>query len=82
MRTRLFVLVAALLLVSAGAKAQQPTAPDTAKAATAASDTDNGTNEVDFGFRVTAFGNNSDEARYQRYRDLRNGATLDRFRFT
>ena len=82
MRTRLFVLVAALLLVSAGAKAQQPTAPDTAKAAMAASDTDNGTNEVDFGFRVTAFGNNSDEARYQRYRDLRNGATLDRFRFT
>jgi hypothetical protein len=30
---------------------------------------------------VTGYTDDSDEARYQRYRDLRNGVTLDAFRF-
>ncbi len=67
MRTRLFVMVAALLLASAGAKAQQQ---------------DANTNQIDFGFRGTSFGDNPDKARFERYRDLRDGGFLDRFRFT
>jgi MtrB/PioB family decaheme-associated outer membrane protein len=39
-------------------------------------------NQVDVGVRGTIFGDNSDRARFQRYRDLGNGAFLDRFRFT
>jgi MtrB/PioB family decaheme-associated outer membrane protein len=39
-------------------------------------------NVIDFGVRGTAYADNSDEARYQRYRDLRNGPTVDLFRFT
>jgi MtrB/PioB family decaheme-associated outer membrane protein len=39
-------------------------------------------NVVDFGVRGTAYTDDSDEARYQRYRDLRNGPTVDLFRFT
>jgi len=38
-----------------------------------------GTGWVDFGFRGTAYGDNSDEARYQRYRDLRNGPFVEGF---
>jgi MtrB/PioB family decaheme-associated outer membrane protein len=37
-------------------------------------------NEVEIGIRGTAFGSNSDQARYQRYRDVRDGATFDRLR--
>jgi MtrB/PioB family decaheme-associated outer membrane protein len=40
------------------------------------------TNEIDFGFRGTHYDEDGDRARYQRYRDVRNGPTLDRFRFT
>jgi MtrB/PioB family decaheme-associated outer membrane protein len=39
------------------------------------------TNLVDVGVRGTAFGAGSDEARFQRYRDLRNGPTLDLFQY-
>jgi MtrB/PioB family decaheme-associated outer membrane protein len=35
----------------------------------------------DFGLRGSLFGDDSDEARYQRYRDLRNGPFLDKLRF-
>jgi hypothetical protein len=38
-------------------------------------------NFFDVGVRGTSFGSNSDEARFQRYRDLRNGPTLDAFRY-
>src|SRR4051812_19457950 len=34
---------------------------------------------VDVGFRGTAFSDDSDEARYQRYRDLRNGPFIEAF---
>jgi MtrB/PioB family decaheme-associated outer membrane protein len=39
-------------------------------------------NVVDFGIGGTAYGDNSDRARAQRYRDLRNGGTVELFRFT
>ncbi len=38
-------------------------------------------NYMDFGARGTAFAPGSDEARFQRYRDLPNGPTLDVFRY-
>lgn len=39
-------------------------------------------NFADFGIRGTAFTSGSDQARYQRYRDVRNGPVLDAFRLT
>jgi MtrB/PioB family decaheme-associated outer membrane protein len=39
-------------------------------------------NVADFGITGTTYGDNSDQARYQRYRDLRDGGTLNLFRFT
>ena len=79
MRTRLSLMAAAVLLVAAGARAQQ----DASKAAPAVSSVaDTGLlNQVDFGVRGTSFGANSDEARFQHYRDLRDGGSLDLFRF-
>jgi MtrB/PioB family decaheme-associated outer membrane protein len=72
-------IAAALLLVAAGAQAQ-----DVSTAATAAaSGPEFGlANQVDFGLRGTIFGDNADQARYQRYRDLRDGGTVDLFRFS
>jgi hypothetical protein len=37
-------------------------------------------NQIEFGIRGTAFGSGSDQARFQRYRDVRDGGTLDRLR--
>src|SRR2546430_10002082 len=37
--------------------------------------------QIDFGLRGTAYGDDSDEARYQRFQDLRNGPFLDAVRF-
>ncbi len=86
MRTRLFAMVAALLLVSAGAMAQDNKGADGQQdvpKATAPSVPELGfVNQIDFGIRGTGFSANSDEARYQRFQDRRDGATLDRFRFT
>jgi MtrB/PioB family decaheme-associated outer membrane protein len=87
MRTRLFSTVAALLLVSTAAFAGGP--PDEADAkqqdvprATAPTPVEVGTvNQVEIGLRGTSFGSDSDQARYQRFQDLRDGATLDLFRY-
>jgi MtrB/PioB family decaheme-associated outer membrane protein len=38
-------------------------------------------NSVDVGVRGTHFGSGSDEARFERYRDLRNGPVLEGFRY-
>src|SRR5262245_2647958 len=38
-----------------------------------------GLGQVDFGFRGTVYSDGSDEARYQRYRDLRNGLFAESF---
>src|SRR6478752_574210 len=93
MRTRLSSMVAALLAIAAGASAQGPgSAADAVKKDAATSQPDVAktvatnadiplVNEVDFGVRGTSFGDGSDQARYQHYRDLRNGATFDRVRY-
>jgi MtrB/PioB family decaheme-associated outer membrane protein len=82
MRNCFLRMVAALVLTSAGAKAQtarESTPPPDAQKVSAPADL---ANQVDVGVRGTIFGDNSDSARFQRYRDLGNGAFLDRFRFT
>jgi MtrB/PioB family decaheme-associated outer membrane protein len=84
MRTRMMILTGALLLVFSGAaraQQEQATAASTTQTV-AAPDTPTLTpklGQVDFGFRgddVTG-----DAARYQRFRDLRQGGYVDRFRF-
>jgi MtrB/PioB family decaheme-associated outer membrane protein len=85
MRNRLFTMVAALLLVSGGAMAQDkdpsPTPQQDTAATKAASPEFGGVNQIEFGYRGTFYTQGSDEARYQRYQDLRNGATVDKFRW-
>src|SRR3954468_12101712 len=87
MRTRHVCMVAALLLTTAGASAQDATTTtmdtvqrDVAKTAAPGISDIPLVNQVHFGFRGTDFGVGSDLSRYQRYRDLRDGATVDRFR--
>src|SRR5262245_40589509 len=86
MRTNSIAMVAALLLASAGAAAQDAgqngaAQQDLPKAEAAASNPDIPfVNQIDFGVRGTMFSSGSDEARFQRYRDARDGGTLDRFR--
>src|SRR6185436_19749472 len=84
MRTRTAILTGALLLVfAATARAQQnAAAAGQAPSAVSATDTTSFTpkfGRVDFGYR----GNDvsGDAARFQRYRDLRDGAYVDQFRF-
>jgi MtrB/PioB family decaheme-associated outer membrane protein len=86
MRTRLFVMAAALMMASPAAHAQdaqgasQPTSP--APLTPAPGSTEFGIlNRIDFGLRTTSFGSASDEGRFQRYRDLRDGGTVDLFSF-
>lgn len=71
MRISLLATIATTALLSAGAAAAQDTAAAPAQSG-----------RVDFGLRGTFFGDNPDEARYQRYRDLRSGPFVDAFRFT
>lgn len=87
MRTRFFVLTAALLVASAPAWAQEPRptprpeAPAVAKPAAAdilGGPIQKGTFEVG----LVGSDIDGDPARFQRYRDLRNGASADLFRYT
>lgn len=81
MRTRMIVLSGVLLVASAAfAHAQDttPTATQAPSSAVAPSVTPKfGT--IDFGYRGTSF--TGDEARYNRYRDLRGGPFINKFRF-
>jgi MtrB/PioB family decaheme-associated outer membrane protein len=86
MRTRTTILIGALLLVFAGvarAQQEQATPPSQATAASQASiktptvAPELGT--IDFGFRGDSV--TGDAARYQRFRDLREGGYVDRFRY-
>ncbi|HTM26061.1 MAG TPA: MtrB/PioB family outer membrane beta-barrel protein [Vicinamibacterales bacterium] len=89
MRTRALSLTGALLLVFAGvARAQQeqtvaaaatPAAAQAPIPSTTSSFVPNIGN-IDFGFRTDNV--TGDAARYSRFRDLREGAYVDRFRFT
>lgn len=65
MRNRLMILTAALLLASAGMVMAQQEAPTGGAKPSV-------TGTVDIGFRATS--TTGDEARYERYRDTRNGA--------
>src|SRR6188508_162458 len=86
MRTRTMILTGALLLVFSGAaRAQQEQASQASATPTAAALPASTPSfapklgSVDFGFR--AQDTTGDTARYQRYRDLRQGGYVDRFRF-
>jgi MtrB/PioB family decaheme-associated outer membrane protein len=74
MRTRTAILTGALLLASSGLAQAQQTPSTAAPAATTPK-----FGQVDFGFRADS--TNGDVARYNRFRDLRQGGFLDRFRF-
>jgi MtrB/PioB family decaheme-associated outer membrane protein len=85
MHTRLVNMVGMLLLVAAGTAAQDapPSAAnqkDVAKTSAATIPDIPLVNQVEFGARGTSFGAGSDQARFERYRDVRNGGTLDRVR--
>jgi MtrB/PioB family decaheme-associated outer membrane protein len=78
MRTRTAILTGALLLASSGlALAQQTQTQPAPSAAPTAFTPKYG--QFDFGFRADDV--TGDEARYNRYRDLRGGAVFDRFHF-
>ena len=87
MRNRTVILLGALLLASAvTARAQQQTTPSTSvgangqaagQTATPASSFTPRLGWIDFGYRGDSL--SGDEARYNRYRDLRDGATLNAF---
>jgi MtrB/PioB family decaheme-associated outer membrane protein len=81
MRIRLLVLIGALLLATAGmATAQQSDAPNPPSPyKPSASFLDARAGQVDFGLRAS--GIDDDAARYQRFRDLSDGPTLESFRW-
>ena len=86
MRNRLPTIVTALLLVSGGATAQDKEpgqAPQSAAAAPTPAPAEFGgsANQIEFGYRGTVYTGDSDEARRQRYQDLRDGPTVDKFRW-
>jgi MtrB/PioB family decaheme-associated outer membrane protein len=77
MRTRTAILTGALLLASAGFARAQQTQQTQPTPAPAASTPKFG--QVDFGFRADS--TDGDVARYNRFRDLRQGGFLDSFRY-
>jgi len=79
MRTRITILTGALLLASAIYTQAQDTTPVAAQTQPSASTFTPKLGTIDFGYRGTSF--TGDEARYNRYRDLRDGGYVDRFRF-
>jgi MtrB/PioB family decaheme-associated outer membrane protein len=85
MRTKSMAMVAAVLLIAGAAAAQEASTttanaqPDVAKTAAPSPDIPL-VNQIEFGLRGTLFGSDSDPARFQRYRDVRDGGTIDRFR--
>src|SRR6476469_9411194 len=79
MRTRTTILIGALLVTSATYAQAQDAKPVSAQPQQAVSSFTPQFGNVDFGYRGTSF--TGDEARYNRYRDLRDGPYIDRFRF-
>jgi len=85
MRTlRLSIAIALWLASPVSAQPPAPQGPNTPPPQ-AAEQAEVGTlstlRKVDFGYRFTGFSDNSDEARYQRYRDLRDGVFVEGFRW-
>lgn len=82
MRITRSTMAIALWLVASTAMAQQtPNTPVPETGQDTGLSTLGNVGQLDFGFRGTAFGDTSDEARYQRFRDLRTGPFVDGFRF-
>ncbi len=87
MRTTFVIMAGALLLTPAAARGQDAAVaassqPDVPRATAAPTPGDlPTTNQIEIGMRGTSFGANSDAARFQRYRDLRDGGTVDLFKF-
>jgi MtrB/PioB family decaheme-associated outer membrane protein len=80
MRIERTSIAAALLLIASTALAQQtPNTPVPQVGENTGAPTTG--NQVDVGFRGTAYGTNSDEARFQRFRDLRNGPFVEGLRY-
>jgi MtrB/PioB family decaheme-associated outer membrane protein len=79
MRTRTMILTGALLVASASYAQAQDTKPAPAQPAQTVSTFSPKLGTVDFGYRATSF--TGDAARYNRYRDLRDGPLINRFRF-
>jgi len=79
MRPIIVASVTALCLFASTARAQQNTPPAEPDQNTGISSLTGG--QADFGFRGTSYSDDSDEARYQRYRDLRNGVFLENVRW-
>jgi MtrB/PioB family decaheme-associated outer membrane protein len=79
MRTRTMILTGALLVTSATYAQAQDAKPAQAQPQQAVSTFTPQFGNVDFGYRGTSF--TGDQARYNRYRDLRDGPYVDRFRF-
>lgn len=77
MRTRIFVLIGALLSASASSAMAQAAAASQPADVPAATAPKLGT--VDFGFRGTSI--DGDSARYYRFKDWRDGGFVERFRF-
>jgi MtrB/PioB family decaheme-associated outer membrane protein len=80
MRRHLSLIAAAGLLHAASAFAQA-TAPSPAPS-TSPEPGETTANVAEFTVRGTSFADGSDQARFMRYRDLRNGGTLDLLRFS
>ena len=81
MRTRMIVLTTVLLVASAVFAQAQDTKPASpAQAASAGSSFTPQLGTVDFGYRGDSF--TGDQARYNRQRDLVDGAFVDRFRYS
>src|SRR6266542_1581409 len=84
MRTGRWLIIMALGFVASTAFAQQtPNTPPPEPGQNTGLSTSSLLNpgQIDFGVRGTAYGSSSDEARYQRFQDLRNGPFIDGFRF-
>src|SRR6185436_7308555 len=80
MRTRICLpLVLSTLAIAHLAAAQQPTPAPAAAATTTTAAATPFAGEADFGGRASSI--SGDAARFQKYRDLRNGPTLDRARY-
>ena len=79
MRTRTMILTGALLVASASYAQAQDTKPVTPQPAQTTSTFTPNLGTVDFGYRATSF--TGDVARSNRYRDLRDGPLVNRFRY-
>ena len=78
MRTKTMILIGTALLVTSAYAQAQDTKPAPAQTQTASTSFTPDLGVIDFGYRGTSF--TGDEARYNRYRDLRDGPTVNRFR--